>query len=69
MGNKTEFMMETEFVDNVLSRLIELPDYVQVESLRNAKILMDNWVEISESLTSRAIELEYYELCAILRDI
>jgi len=39
-------MMETEFVDNVLSRLIELPDYVQVESLRNAKILMDNWVEI-----------------------
>jgi hypothetical protein len=62
-------MMETEFVDNVLSRLIELPDYVQIESLRNAKILMDNWVEISESLTSRAIELEYYELCAILRDI
>lgn len=62
-------MMETEFVDNVLSRLIELPDYVQVESLRNAKILMDNWAEISESLTSRAIEHEYYELCAILRDI
>lgn len=61
--------METEFVDNVLSRLIELPDYVQVESLRNAKILMDNWNEISDSLTSRAIELEYYELCAILRDI
>jgi hypothetical protein len=61
--------METEFVDNVLSRLIELPDYVQVESLRNAKIIMDNWAEISDSLTSRAIDLEYYELCAILRDI
>ncbi len=45
-------MMETEFVDNVLSRLIELPDYVQIESLRNAKILMDNWVEISVLLST-----------------
>jgi hypothetical protein len=61
--------MENEFVDNVLRRLLELPTDIQEMSLRNAKIIMDNWAEISNSLTSRAIEHEYYELCAILRDI
>jgi hypothetical protein len=61
--------MENEFVDNVLRRLLELPTDIQEMSLRNAKIIMDNWAEISDSLTSRAIEHEYYELCAILRDI
>jgi hypothetical protein len=61
--------MELDFLDNILNRLIELPINKQKESLHNASIIMDNWVEISESLTSRAIDLEYYELCAILRDI
>jgi hypothetical protein len=61
--------MENEFVDNVLRRLLELPTDIQEMSLRNAKIIMDNWAEISDSLTSRAIEHEYYEICAILRDI
>jgi hypothetical protein len=61
--------MENEFIDNVLRRLLELPTDIQEMSLRNAKIIMDNWAEISDSLTSRAIEHEYYEICAILRDI
>jgi len=61
--------MENEFIDNVLRRLLELPTDIQDMSLRNAKIIMDNWAEISDSLTSRAIEHEYYEICAILRDI
>ena len=61
--------MELDLVDNILDRLTELPADVQDKSLRNAKIIMDNWDEISESLTSRAIEHEYYEICAILRDI
>jgi hypothetical protein len=61
--------MENEFVDNVLRRLLDLPTDIQEMSLRNAKIIMDNWAEISDSLTSRAIEHEYYEICAILRDI
>jgi hypothetical protein len=61
--------METELADEILTRLLELPIDVQEKSLRNAKIIMDNWAEISESLTSRAIEHEYYEVCAILRDI
>jgi hypothetical protein len=61
--------METELADEILTRLLELPVDVQRTSLRNAKIIMDNWAEISESLTSRAIEHEYYEVCAILRDI
>jgi hypothetical protein len=61
--------METELADEILTRLLELPVDVQEKSLRNAKIIMDNWAEISESLTSRAIEHEYYEVCAILRDI
>jgi len=61
--------METELADEILTRLLELPVDVQRTSLRNAKIIMENWDEISESLTSRAIEHEYYEVCAILRDI
>jgi hypothetical protein len=61
--------MEIELADEILTRLLELPVDVQKTSLRNAKIIMDNWAEISESLTSRAIEHEYYEVCAILRDI
>ena len=61
--------METGLADEILTRLLELPVDVQKTSLRNAKIIMDNWAEISESLTSRAIEHEYYEVCAILRDI
>jgi hypothetical protein len=61
--------MEIDFVDNILNRLLELPIDVQERSLKNAKIIMENWSEISDSLTSRAIYLEYYELCAILRDI
>ena len=61
--------MTLDLVDNILDRLTELPDNVQKSSLQNAKVIMDNWVEISESLTSRAIEREFYELCAILRDI
>lgn len=61
--------MEIDLVDNILDRLTELPDDVQKSSLMNAKVIMENWTEISDSLTSRAIELEYYEICAILRDI
>jgi hypothetical protein len=61
--------MELDLVDNILDRLTELPTDVQDKSLRNAKIIMDNWDEISESLTNRAIEREDYEICAILRDI
>ena len=61
--------MELDLVDNILDRLTELPADVQDKSLRNAKIIMDNWAEISESLTNRAIEREDYEICAILRDI
>ena len=61
--------MEIDLVDNILDRLTELPADVQDKSLRNAKIIMENWDEISESLTSRAIEREFYEVCAILRDI
>jgi hypothetical protein len=61
--------MEIDLVDEILERLLDLPVDVQDRSLRNAKIIMDNWAEISESLTSRAIEREFYEVCAILRDI
>ena len=61
--------MELDLVDNILDRLLDLPNDVQDKSLRNAKIIMDNWDEISESLTNRAIEREDYEICAILRDI
>lgn len=61
--------MTLDLVDNILDRLTELPDDVQKSSLQNAKVIMENWTEISESLTSRAIEREFYELCVILRDI
>lgn len=61
--------MTLDLVDNILDRLTDLPDDIQKSSLQNAKVIMDNWVEISESLTNRAIEREFYELCAILRDI
>jgi hypothetical protein len=61
--------MEIDLIDNILDRLLELPTDSQDRSLRNAAIIMENWKEISDSLTSRAIELEYYEICAILRDI
>ncbi len=61
--------MTLDLVDDILTRLLELPVDVQEKSLRNAKIIMENRKEISDSLTSRAIEHEYYELCAILRDI
>jgi hypothetical protein len=61
--------MEIELVDEILTRLLDLPVDVQKKSLHNAKIIMENWTEISESLTSRAIEHEYYEVCAILRDL
>lgn len=61
--------MELDLVDNILDRLLDLPTDVQDKSLRNAKIIMENWDEISESLTNRAIEREDYEICAILRDI
>ena len=61
--------MEIDLVDEILERLTELPIDVQDRSLRNAKVIMENWAEISESLTSRAIEREFYEVCAILRDI
>ena len=61
--------MTLDLVDNILDRLTDLPDDIQKSSLQNAKVIMDNWVEISESLTNRAIEREFYELCAILRDV
>ena len=61
--------MEIDLVDEILERLTELPIDVQDRSLRNAKVIMENWAEISESLTNRAIEREFYEVCAILRDI
>jgi hypothetical protein len=61
--------MTLDLVDNILDRLTDLPDDIQKSSLQNAKVIMENWVEISESLTNRAIEREFYELCAILRDI
>ena len=58
-----------DLVDNVLDRLIDLPEDAQIDALRNASIIMDNWSEMRDSLTSRAIDREFYELCAILRDI
>lgn len=61
--------MEIDLLDNILDRLLELPTDVQDRSLRNAKVIMENWAEISKSLTSRSIEREFYEVCAILRDI
>ena len=61
--------MEIDLVDEILDRLLDLPVDVQDRSLRNAKVIMENWTEISESLTNRAIEREFYEVCAILRDI
>lgn len=61
--------MTIDLVDNILNRLAELPIHIQKESLQNAAIIMENWNEISESLTSRAIEREDYEVCAILRDV
>ena len=61
--------MELDLVDNILDRLLDLPTDVQDKSLRNAKIIMDNWDEISESLTNRAIEREDYEFAAKLRDL
>ena len=61
--------MEIDLVDEILDRLLDLPTDVQDRSLRNAKVIMENWDKISESLTSRAIEREFYEVCAILRDI
>ena len=61
--------MTLDLVDNILDRLTDLPDDIQKSSLQNAKVIMENWVEISESLTNRAIEREFYEVCAILRDI
>ena len=61
--------MEIDLIDNILDRLLDLPTDVQDSSLRNAAIIMENWAEISESLTNRAIEREFYEVCAILRDI
>lgn len=61
--------MTIELADDILDRLAELPTDVQNKSLRNAAIIMENWREISNLLTSRAIEREDYEICAILRDI
>jgi hypothetical protein len=61
--------MTLDLVDNILNRLEDLPIHIQKSSLQNAKVIMENWDEISDSLTSRAIEREFYELCAILRDI
>lgn len=61
--------MTLELIDNILDRLTDLPDYIQKESLENAAVIMENWEEISVELNSRAIDREYYELCAILRDI
>jgi hypothetical protein len=61
--------MELDFIDNILNRLTELPVHIQKESLRNASIIMDNWKDISNDLTNRAIEREEYEICAILRDV
>lgn len=61
--------MTIDLVDNILNRLAELPIHIQKDSLRNASIIMENWKEISDSLTSRAIEREDYEICAILRDV
>ncbi len=58
-----------DLVDNVLDRLIDLPEDAQIDALRQASIIMDNWSEMRDSLTSRAIDREFYELCAILRDI
>lgn len=61
--------MTIELIDNILDRLTDLPDNIQKESLENAAVIMENWEEISVELNSRAIDREYYELCAILRDI
>jgi hypothetical protein len=58
-----------DLVDNVLDRLIDLPEDAQIDALSNASIILDNWSEMRDSLTSRAIDREFYELCAILRDI
>ncbi len=58
-----------DLVDNVLDRLIDLPEDAQIDALRQASIILDNWSEMRDSLTSRAIDREFYELCAILRDI
>lgn len=61
--------MTLDLVDNILNRLAELPIHIQKDSLKNASIIMENWKEISDSLTSRAIEREDYEICVILRDV
>ena len=61
--------MELDLIDNILNRLAELPIHIQKESLSNASIIMENWEEISNDLTSRAIDMEFYEICAILRDV
>jgi hypothetical protein len=58
-----------DLIDDILTRLLELPIESQKNSLLNAAIIMDNWEEMKDTLTSRAIEHEYYEICAILRDI
>ena len=62
-------MITNELADDVLDRLVDMPQDDQTMALRNAKIIMENWDEISELLTDRAIVKEYYEICAILRDI
>lgn len=61
--------MTKELANEVIDRLVDLPIGSQADALRNAKIIMENWSEISECLTRAAIEKECYEVCAILRDL
>jgi hypothetical protein len=58
-----------DLIDEVLDRLLELPAENQDSALRCASEVLDNWKEMSDKLISRAIEREFYEICAILRDI
>ena len=62
-------MITTELADDVLDRLVDMPRDDQRKALVQASIIMDNWTDISNLLICRGIVKEYYEICAILRDI
>ena len=58
-----------DLVDDILERLIDLPEEAQIDVLKRATVYINNWNEMRDLLTSRAIEREYYEVCAKLRDV
>jgi hypothetical protein len=58
-----------DLVDDILERLIDLPEDAQIDVLKRATVYVNNWDEMRDLLNSRAIDLEYYEVCAKLRDL